>query len=407
MKLFKQHKFFSLLGIVLIMIIGMIPFFSVQAVEQQFSGNCEGRVFFDDGHGGQFGAADSFIPAGDYNVVVDFNINNKPDSCTGYFVYNALSSNGSNNANNCTKIDSPNQRTRFPKQGGMLKLAQSELLRVDIHYHADGVGYDACPSSGEETMSIVARGGPSNGGGTTPPPPGGNCSNQVFLTDSAGKDWGNGATVKLNATGYAVKAKIEKCDDGYPFHVRVYEIVNGKTTEPPVIPPKSGNSKTLQTFTSPKKLVFDKNGTYVYYLDYQDDNKPNDGYKNINTLTIQVGDQPTNNNTNTTGNPNANVNTNTSAAFIDLDQKIDDFVNPLQIDTLPQLLGTILRILFALTGMIAVVIIIVAGFRMVLASGNTDQLTKARSAITWAIVGLIVSLMAFSIVAIIQKLIQG
>ena len=120
-------------------------------------------------------------------------------------------------------------------------------------------------------------------------------------------------------------------------------------------------------------------------------------------------DTSTNVNTNTTltGNPNSNINTGVTATFGDLDEPIGAFLNPLEKETLPEILGAILRILFALIGMIAVVIIIVAGFRMVLASGNTEELTKAKKAITWAIVGLIVSLMSFSIVAIIQRLIQG
>lgn len=103
----------------------------------------------------------------------------------------------------------------------------------------------------------------------------------------------------------------------------------------------------------------------------------------------------------------SNVNTNVGATFIDLDENIGTFDNLLTHDTLPELLGTILRILFALIGMVAVVIIIIAGFRMVLASGNESALTAAKKSITWAIIGLIVSLMSFSIVAIIQKLIQG
>lgn len=115
----------------------------------------------------------------------------------------------------------------------------------------------------------------------------------------------------------------------------------------------------------------------------------------------------TNTNTTVTGNPNENINTDVSSKFDKgLDEKIGDFWNPLERDTLPELLATILRILFALIGMVAVIIIIISGFRMVLASGNETELTKAKAAITWAIVGLIVSLMAFSIVAIVQRLIQ-
>ena len=105
-----------------------------------------------------------------------------------------------------------------------------------------------------------------------------------------------------------------------------------------------------------------------------------------------------------------NINTNVTATFnVNLDESIGYFFNPLDSSkalTLPQIITGIIRILFALIGIVAVVVIIVAGFRMVLAQGNETSLTKAKESITWAIIGLIVSLMAFSIVAILQRFIQ-
>lgn len=101
--------------------------------------------------------------------------------------------------------------------------------------------------------------------------------------------------------------------------------------------------------------------------------------------------------------PNTNVGLNYN---VNLDEKIGDFFNPLKVGTLPEIVTGLIRILFALIGIVSIIIIIIAGFRMVLASGNEAELTKAKQAITWAIVGLVVSLLSFSIVAIIQRLIQ-
>jgi hypothetical protein len=116
---------------------------------------------------------------------------------------------------------------------------------------------------------------------------------------------------------------------------------------------------------------------------------------------------PTNTNTNTpTGNPNSNINTSVGVSLGNLDESLGSFFNPLTAKTVPEIIGTILRILFVLIGIAAVVVIIVSGFRMVIASGNEVQLTLAKKSITWAIIGLIVSLMAFSIVAIVQRLIE-
>lgn len=107
------------------------------------------------------------------------------------------------------------------------------------------------------------------------------------------------------------------------------------------------------------------------------------------------------------GSTGANVNTNVGVKYgIDLDENIGSFFNPTNFTTLPQLITIIIRILFSLIGILAVIIIIVSGFKMVIANGNQNELAAAKKAITWAIIGLIVSLMAFSIVAIVQRLIQ-
>lgn len=128
----------------------------------------------------------------------------------------------------------------------------------------------------------------------------------------------------------------------------------------------------------------------------------------VNTNTTSNSNTNTaNGNSNTGGIPNNATDTSVSATLGSLDQSLGSFFNPLEKNTLPELMATLLRILFAIIGTLAVIIIIVAGFRMVLANGNEGELTKAKAAITWAVVGLILSLMAFSIVAIVQRLIQG
>ena len=52
-------------------------------------------------------------------------------------------------------------------------------------------------------------------------------------------------------------------------------------------------------------------------------------------------------------------------------------------------------------GVIAVVVIVVAGFYYVTSNGNPQQVTRAKNAILGAVVGLIVVLLAFAITAII------
>jgi hypothetical protein len=90
----------------------------------------------------------------------------------------------------------------------------------------------------------------------------------------------------------------------------------------------------------------------------------------------------------------------------DYDKIIGSFENPLKANSIPELLVRLMRILLGLVAAVAVVVIIISGFRMVLSQGNQMALTKAKAAITWAVIGLIVSLMAFSIIAILQRLIE-
>lgn len=105
--------------------------------------------------------------------------------------------------------------------------------------------------------------------------------------------------------------------------------------------------------------------------------------------------------------PGSKPDTGVDATIIDPDQEIGRFWNPLDFETVPELIATLIRILFMLTGLAAVIVIIIAGFRLVVDNGNETQVKKAKEAVTWAILGLIVSVLAFSIVAIVQRIIQS
>ena len=61
-------------------------------------------------------------------------------------------------------------------------------------------------------------------------------------------------------------------------------------------------------------------------------------------------------------------------------------------------LQTILNIVFVFSGSIAVLIIVISGFRFVISAGDPQAVTKARNAIIYAIIGLIVIISATVIV---------
>lgn len=68
--------------------------------------------------------------------------------------------------------------------------------------------------------------------------------------------------------------------------------------------------------------------------------------------------------------------------------------------------GTITKVLdivFSFSGGIAVLIIVVAGFRYILAHGDPNATAQAKMAIIYALVGLVVVMTAYSIVAFVVK----
>lgn len=66
---------------------------------------------------------------------------------------------------------------------------------------------------------------------------------------------------------------------------------------------------------------------------------------------------------------------------------------------------SILEIVFPIIGLIALIIIILAGFKYVKSRGNPSETAKAKNTIIYAVIGLVVSMSAYTIVAfVIQRI---
>ena len=65
----------------------------------------------------------------------------------------------------------------------------------------------------------------------------------------------------------------------------------------------------------------------------------------------------------------------------------------------PGNLHNILQIAFAILAALAVLFIVIAGLRLITAQGNPQESSKARATIAYALVGLLVALLAEAIVA--------
>lgn len=64
-------------------------------------------------------------------------------------------------------------------------------------------------------------------------------------------------------------------------------------------------------------------------------------------------------------------------------------------------LQTVLQIVFGIMAAVAVLMIVVAGFRFVTAQGNPQETAKARNTIVYAIIGLAVAIVAEAIVSLV------
>lgn len=101
--------------------------------------------------------------------------------------------------------------------------------------------------------------------------------------------------------------------------------------------------------------------------------------------------------------PNTDIAITTDQSF---DTVLGTFYNPLEFDRPEELVVRLINAMLLLVGIISVIMIILGGLRMVASGGSESQIKKGRETVTWAIGGLLVSLMAFSIVAIIQSIIS-
>lgn len=73
-------------------------------------------------------------------------------------------------------------------------------------------------------------------------------------------------------------------------------------------------------------------------------------------------------------------------------------------DSANKLIGTIVNVLLFLVGTLSVIMIIVSGIWYVTSNGDATKVTRAKNTLTYAIVGLLVALLAFAIVNWVLKL---
>lgn len=68
-----------------------------------------------------------------------------------------------------------------------------------------------------------------------------------------------------------------------------------------------------------------------------------------------------------------------------------------------QIILTVINIILALSGLIAVLVLIIGGFRYVTSFGNEDAVKNGKSMILNALIGIVIIILAFVIVRVVQN----
>ena len=100
--------------------------------------------------------------------------------------------------------------------------------------------------------------------------------------------------------------------------------------------------------------------------------------------------------------PSGQTNTTTPAA--PAANSTDHLFNPIKYTVLADLIIGLTKIFTGAIIVVSVGFIVLGGSELVISAGNQEMIEKGRKTITWAIIGLIIALSAFSIVAIIEDL---
>lgn len=80
-----------------------------------------------------------------------------------------------------------------------------------------------------------------------------------------------------------------------------------------------------------------------------------------------------------------------------------DIDNPVNENTLGDVLSNVIFALLLFAGAVAVLFLIIGGFRYVISTGNPEQVEGAKKTIMYAILGLIIIFVAFVLVRLVQS----
>jgi len=101
-----------------------------------------------------------------------------------------------------------------------------------------------------------------------------------------------------------------------------------------------------------------------------------------------------------TSNTSGNTTGNTTVYSANLD-------NPIDYDTGADLIGGLVKAFLGVIGALAILVIVYGGVLYIVSAGNEESLKKAKGAVTGAVIGLAVALLAYVIVDFVIKSLGG
>jgi len=128
-------------------------------------------------------------------------------------------------------------------------------------------------------------------------------------------------------------------------------------------------------------------------------------YDNPFTFTLAAAGNPPSNVG--IGDPARNVGIGNPPRTEPPDSKLNEFLfNPLPTDSLTGALLTVAKGFLGIIALWAITFIIIGAFKLIMAQGHEEDYVTAKKTITWAVLGLIVAMLSFSIIAIVQNILQ-
>ncbi len=75
--------------------------------------------------------------------------------------------------------------------------------------------------------------------------------------------------------------------------------------------------------------------------------------------------------------------------------------NPLRFSGITAIVTFVVNVLVSVVGFVAIIAIILAGYQMIFSAGEAEKLKAAKNRLVWAIIGLLVVVLAYSIIRIL------